>query len=234
VVMGHDEAMRREAVEKYLMDEMSPPERDEFEAHFFDCRECAEDLRATAAFLDEAKREFERGAAPRPKPEVAKGSRFGSRLSFLWKPAFAAPAFALLLAVIVYQNVAVHPRLAGEVVRVDQPEVLSTVSLIGAGSRGGDIPSVTITGSQPVLLTVDIPATEQYASYSCALIAPGGGLLWRVPVSAEQAKDTVSIRVPAGRRERGLYTLLVQGYVDPAQGKAAEVARYRFAMTNIN
>jgi len=47
--MDHQEALRRSAVEKYLLNEMPQPERDEFEEHFFGCQECAADLRATAA-----------------------------------------------------------------------------------------------------------------------------------------------------------------------------------------
>jgi hypothetical protein len=236
--MNHQEAVRESAVEKYLLDELPAPQRDEFEEHFFECQECATDLRVTAAFLDEAKRQFEPGlaaqpagaAARRPAPKAARKPRF----AFLWRPAFAAPAFACLLLVIVYQNAALHPRLAGAAAGLDQPEVLTAVSLIGGNSRGGTIPAVTVTAHQPVLLSVDIPAAEPYASYSCTLVAPNGAIRWRMPVSAEQAKDTVTIRLPPGRWDAGDYTLLVQGYTTTKQGGPAEVARYRFAMNAVN
>ena len=74
--MDHHEALRGEAVEKYLLDELAPQERDEFEEHFFDCPECAADLKVTAAFLDEAKREFQRAPAAKPAPCVRKPSWF--------------------------------------------------------------------------------------------------------------------------------------------------------------
>src|ERR1700739_2666781 len=100
--MDHPEATRLLAVEKYLLDEMPPELRDEFEEHFFGCPECAADLRATEAFLGAAKQELK--AAPLRKPAAAeKKSPFG----FLWKPVFALPAFALLLLVIAYQNIVV-------------------------------------------------------------------------------------------------------------------------------
>jgi len=54
--MDHQDALRRGAAEQYLLNEMPQPERDEYEAHFFECQECAADLRATAAFLDGAKK----------------------------------------------------------------------------------------------------------------------------------------------------------------------------------
>jgi hypothetical protein len=138
--------------------------------------------------------------------------------------------FALLLLVVIYQNLPISRRVAGETGRMDRPEVLPTLSLIGAGSRGEPIPSLTARKGQPVLLVVDIPATEQYSGYSCALVAPQGTVLWRVSVSPEQAKDTVSIRVPAARWEHGDYTVLVQGLSGAPQGKPVEIASYRFTM----
>jgi Putative zinc-finger len=226
--MNHQEALRREAVEKYLLDELPPPERDEFEEHFFDCRECASDLKTTAAFLDEAKRQLRRPPAVKPAPPPRKPFWF----EFLWRPAFAAPAFALLLSVIVYQNLLVSPKGTGAA-PADHAEVLSAVSLIGANSRGGETPQATVSQGQPLLLTLDIPAAQQYSSYSCALVAPSGSIVGRVPVSAAQAKDTVSIRIPPGDWTRGDYTLLVQAYSGPARGEPTDIARYRFTL-NIN
>ena len=44
--MTHADAIRTLAVERYLLDEMPEIERFAFEEHFFDCAECADDLRA--------------------------------------------------------------------------------------------------------------------------------------------------------------------------------------------
>ncbi|MGO9931212.1 MAG: hypothetical protein ACLPV8_05305, partial [Steroidobacteraceae bacterium] len=222
--MDHHEAIRRGTVERYMLGELAAPERDEFEEHFFDCQECAADLGTTAAFLDAARRELKRGPIARPAPPVGKKSQF----AFLWRPALVAPAFALLLIVVAYQNAVVYPRFAGELAQLQNPEILASVSLIGGNSRGGELPSITITKAQPLLLSVDIPAAEHFSSYACVLIAPSGALVWRVPVSAEQAKDTVSIRVPAGNWRDGDYRLIVQGYADTVRGEPADLARYRF------
>ncbi len=225
--MEHDEAMRRSAVEKYLLGELPPPERDEFEEHFFDCQECAADLKTTAKFLDQAKIELQRGIVAKPKKPVPKKSPF----SFLWTPAFASPAFAMLLLIIAYQNVAVFPRLAGEV-QPKNPEILAAVSLIGGNSRGGSISSVMVTRAQPILLSVDIPATQQFSGYSCVLVAPSGAIVARVPVSAEQAKDTVSIRIPGENWGSGKYEVIVQGYPSPVRAVTADLARYQFTLHN--
>ena len=225
--MNHQDATQQGAVEKYLLNDLTPPQRDEFEEHFFDCPECAAELSATAAFLDEVKNELQRGRLARPAAPKGAGK---SRFAFFWRPAFAAPAFALLLLVLGYQNVIVYPRLSGELAQANHPEVLAAVSLIGVNSRGGAVPSVTVTPGQPLLLSVDIPAAEQFSSYACALISPSGARIWQVPVSAEQAKDTVSIRIPPDHWQDGAYRLTVEGHADRAAAESVELARYRFTL----
>jgi hypothetical protein len=55
-------------------------------------------------------------------------------------------------------------------------------------------------------LLVDIPTEDRFSSYTCLLYSPSGSLSWRVEVSPQQAKDTVSIRVPsAGQGVRGVH-----------------------------
>ena len=53
--MEHERAIQNLAVESYLLGEMSPAERESFEEHYFECAICAEDLRAAAQFMEDAK-----------------------------------------------------------------------------------------------------------------------------------------------------------------------------------
>ncbi len=227
--MDHQEALQRGAVERYLLNEMPPPERDEFETHFFDCQECAADLRATAAFIDAAKKELRRSRQPTPAPRVLKKPWF----DFFSRPAFAGPAFALLLLVVAYQNVVVLPRFAGETMQLKKPEILTSLSLIGGNSRGGAAPSATVAKGQPLLISLDIPTAERFSSYVCVLIAPSGAVVWRLPVSPTQAKDTVAIRVPSALLGRGDYRLVVQGRAN-AVGEPVDLANYRFTLDASN
>ncbi len=50
--MDHNEALRLHAVEKYALGELPASLRNEFEEHYFECEECAEDVRAAAEFVD--------------------------------------------------------------------------------------------------------------------------------------------------------------------------------------
>src|ERR1700758_1532691 len=102
--MDHEEAVRQNATERYLLDELDPELRDQFEEHLFDCQECALDVRAGAMFVEQSKvilaePQASYAVVQQPARETAK------RGWFAWlRPAFAVPVFALLLAVIGYQN----------------------------------------------------------------------------------------------------------------------------------
>src|SRR5215467_5533997 len=54
-IMDHNEAVRQNATERYLLDELDPELRDQFEEHLFDCQDCALDLRAGAMFVEQSK-----------------------------------------------------------------------------------------------------------------------------------------------------------------------------------
>jgi hypothetical protein len=221
--MDHDQITQHLTVERYLLDELTPEVRDEFEEHFFDCPECATDLRATAAFMDAAKREFKIHPVPKPGGESKGKSFFASA----WPSALVWSALAASLLVIAYQNMIVFPHFRTEISELRAPEILPAISLVGGNSRGGQIPAGTVGHTQPFLLQLDIPTQDRFSSYSCLLYAPSGSLVWRTEVSAQSARDTVSIRVPSLGTQAGKYTLAVKGNL---AGSSVDLARYPFAL----
>ena len=54
--MNHPEAIRQMAVEKYLLNELSPELRRSFEEHLFECKECEFDVQAGYALIDGSKK----------------------------------------------------------------------------------------------------------------------------------------------------------------------------------
>jgi hypothetical protein len=220
--MDHQQATQVMAVERYLLQELAPEMRDQFEEHFFDCQECATDLGATAAFMEAAKREFRLN--PIPKPAVAPKGKLGLALL---RPVIAWSALAASLLVIAYQNVVVYPHLSSEIAELKAPEILPSLSLVNANSRGGPAPEVTVGAGRPYLLVVDIPTQDRFSSYTCLLYSASGSLSWRVDVSPQMAKDTVSVRVPSADKPPGDYTLVLQGNLDRG---AVELQRYRFTL----
>jgi hypothetical protein len=223
--MDHNQITQHLTVERYLLDELTPEVRDEFEEHFFDCQECATDLRATAAFMDVARREFKIHPVPKPGGESKGKSFFASA----WPAALVWSALAASLLVIAYQNMIAFPHFRTEISELKAPEILPAISLVGGNSRGGQIPAGTVGNSRPFLLQLDIPTQDRFSGYTCLLYAPSGSLVWTAEVSAQSARDTVSIRVPSSDRPPGEYTLAVQGNL---AGSSVDLARYRFALNS--
>lgn len=222
--MDHETAVHLSLVEKYLLDELTPEQRDEFEGHYFDCPECALDLRATATFLSAAKDELK--AVPAQKPVLIKETRKSWLPAWLLSPAFAVPVLAACLLCIAYQNLVVYPHYRSEVAALHAPEVLPSIALAGGDSRGGEAQSITVRSNQPFSMLVDIPAESRFSSYTCLLYSPSGSLVWQVAVSTQQAKDTVVIGVPASNWTPGAYTLVVQGNA----GQAVDLEHQRFLL----
>ncbi len=212
-------------VERYLLGELAPAERDAFEAHYFGCPECANDLKLTAAFIGAARRELRGGGLAKVAARPGREPWF----AFLWRPQFLSPVAALLLLALVYQNVLVYPGVRGEVARLSRPEILASISLIGSNSRGGAVASGTLHDGDSLLLSFDVPAGERFTGYSAELIDPNGRTLVQLPITAEQAKDTVSLRVPESHWQPGDYALVVRG-AGGATGSGSVVARYAFSV----
>ncbi len=104
--MDHAEAVAKGAVDRYQLGELSEREIEEFETHFFDCTDCANELEAAAIFEENAKAVFlenKRRATgtglPRAKYEQARACWW---TLFRQNPWNAVPSLALW-CVVVYQ-----------------------------------------------------------------------------------------------------------------------------------
>jgi Putative zinc-finger len=226
IKMEHDQAVEQLAVERYLLDELSPELREEFEEHLFDCAECSLDLRAGAAFVEEAKLQLPNlvsniaspapAAAPRPETK---------RIDWLaWlRPAFAAPAFAVMLLVIGYQNLSTIPALRSAAA---QPRLAPWVSF-HTGTRGDAHLSVPADPAQGAVLLIQIPEDSGYASYSFDLFDPQGKRVWTqteaASTQAAMGGGAFSLMIPGAGLAQASYTLVVSG-VNP-QGGRTEIDR---------
>jgi hypothetical protein len=216
--MEHSEAARLMATEKYLLDELSSAEMEAFEEHLFSCEECTLDVRAGAVLLDRAKLEL---ARPAPASgNVAQQRR--PRGLWWWRPAFAIPAFAILLVVLGYQNFVTYPALKGAVAENKAPRILPAATLVSSNRGIGPSPILVHSG-EPFMLPIDIQAQVPFPSYIIRLQNPAGGVEWSLPVSRELIKDTVMIRAP-GVKKPGRYRVVLLGR--DAQGGTSAVDTY--------
>ena len=215
-------------VEKYLLGELTAKEREAFEAHYFDCQECAEDLQAGAMFVDNA-REVWRTEAP-PKLAAVPAAR---RNWWAWlQPVYAAAAIVILLATVFVQNVVTIPRMRQEI-SSNQPQVLKSFTLRDGGARSGGIDTIETDPGRPFSLYVDIGASQSgvtYASYTCQLQTESGAVKFITDVPPEKAADSVELLVPGSTLAPGNYALVLYGHATFQGPEAAgvELARIPF------
>jgi len=208
--MDHTAVVREKMTERYLLDELDSDVRSEFEEHYFDCPECALDVRAGFQFVEQSKVVLGESSEPTPvrvpRPDPV------PRGWFVWlRPAFAAPALAALLLVAGYQNLVTYPRLQAE---LRQPQVLPAVP-VNTGTYGDGGSPIVVPEGKGLLLYLRISAVGPYAKYTAELYNPGGKLEGSVTITATAGQDLWPVTFPGASREAGTYSIALRG-VTPA------------------
>ena len=216
--MDHNEAIKLRAAERYALGELPEDVRDAYEEHFFDCAECAMEMKAVSAFVDGARDIFAEDAKdierePAVEPARSRPSRDAGRWKGWWQPLIAVPTFAALLLIIGYQNL--RTKSAPEPASGSSMQVLNSYSLATANSRGSATVNIAVRPGENFALDFDIPPTKSFPQYLCQLRDASGKVLQQVRVSAEQANKTVELFISGGIMHAGMYTVVIAG--DPDQ-----------------
>jgi Putative zinc-finger len=230
--MNHSEAVAQMAAELYLLDELGPDVRDEFEEHLFDCPECVIDVRAGDMFLREGKAQLpalvaEDEARARESRAVVQPVKV-KRDWFAWlRPAYMVPVFAMLLGVVAYQNIVTLPELQQA---ANEPQ-LGLLTPVRSATRGDGHQTLTTTRklglTLPVdLLPVDMPDAK-FASYVFTLMGPDGKTVWSAsrPAPADATRQ-MSLGIPGKLLSDGKFTVTVAGI--GADGARTDTERYVF------
>jgi len=217
--MNHEEAVRLQATEKYVLGELSHTQREEYEDHYFDCPECAFDLKAAAAFVDTSREVFKAEA----EKVVAAPAVAGPGGWFNWlRPMVAVPAFAVLLVALGYQSFVSLPHWKNAAMQSAAPRMLPMYSLIAANARGPESGSLTfhVRPEENFGLYVDVPVDSAYSTYLLQLESPDGHSMILSSVSYAEAQKTQVVVINAGRRA-GAYQIVVLGLA----GRERDLAR---------
>jgi hypothetical protein len=216
--MEHRVAEQMNAVEKYLLDEFTPGERADFEAHLFDCPICGQEVRQSAIAIENMKQVF------REECEVSEASR-QSRRRQGWAAWFRMPVLipslaALALAVVaVYQNAVTIPALR-------QTQVLSNLVIAPLAREAA--PEVPVDPRLPKFnLNFDVDARQSYGSYRCEFQREGGASILKLDCGSSQvASFTLPLLLPTKAFSPGRYVMILRPSTDPS----AEVDRYNFVI----
>lgn len=222
--MDHNMVVREKMTEKYLLEELDPALRDEFEEHFFECSECARDVRAGSEFVAHSKVVLAERSETVSVPTTTRPAHAAGSGWFAWlRPAFAVPVLALLLAVIAYQNLSTLPQLTKA---AHAPQLLpaATLNLLTYGENAAPL---LVHAGDGFLLNVIVPPGHRYASYTVDLYDPAAALDGSVAIPAS-AEDTWPIRFAGASRQGGKYKLVVHGIT--ASGQNVEVGSGSFEL----
>lgn len=219
--MLHQEALATKASERYLLGEMSEPERFDFEAHYFDCPACADEVRSGAALVRGIHAVCAEDDAVRPKPAVVKEMPRRTWLAWL-SPSSLVPstAAAALGCLAAWQGLVVIPSLRWAGV----PHALAPVALRAAAR--GEEQVLDIRRDQPVsALSLDINAAEPGESLKYDLVAPGGAVRHQDAAQAPPAGSSLVVFLPNSViRESGSWQLLLHNQ------RGTEIARFPFSV----
>jgi hypothetical protein len=221
--MDHTQAIQLQAAVKYVLGELSQVQREEFEEHYFDCAECAIDLKTLATFADTTREVLrqEKASAVAADPVPVRGGWLR------WLQPVLATACAALLLLVGYQSLVSIPHwkglathsapLAVQAVQVAAPNGLPVFSLQTANRRGGANPVFQAKAGESFALKVDITDPDASVSFGYLLRLDDGSGAARVlvTVSREEARNTVFVEVPAGF-PAGNAKLVVLGTPQPA------------------
>jgi len=210
--MDHNDVVRQKLAERYLLDELQGEQREAFEEHFFECSECAHDIRAGSEFVESTK-----VILSQPAEEASRASRepVGSGWWAWLRPQFAGPALALLIAVVGYQNLVTLPRLRG-VLR--QPQTLPFAA-VAVGTWGSAGPTVSVPRDRGFLIWVRIPSDGSYTHYIADLYNPTGRLEYSLTIPATSVQDQWPVLIPGGNHQEGNYRLSVRGVAGSGEVK---------------
>ena len=217
--MDHVQAITGKASERYLLGEMTEPERFAFEDHYFQCADCAEDVRAGAIMARGIQAVGLQDLAARPRRQAAVAEPATGRFWGWLTPASLIPAAAavMLACVTGYQSLVTIPNLSGS--RAMSPVVLR------AAARG-DEQTIDLHGAQPFsILSLDVNAAEPGLPLRYEITAEGRSPSITGSTTAPPPGSPLLITVPHSSLNRaGAWKLTLR------KPDSSEIATYPFQL----
>jgi len=220
--MDHEESIQLDAASSYLLGELSGHDRERFEAHFFECPVCSEEVRAGAIFAENLKsvlaRESLRSLRSHDRPGVSEEPR-----AAWWKRWFSGMRLPMLAPYAACVAVGFFAwQQQRELTLLRQPQAVSSYELRLA--RGVDT-IVVRPDALRFMLSFDLPEGYTAAYYVCEIRSGSGDLKDMVRHPKPKAGAPLLVELPANRYAAGKYTMMVQAEGSPSPG-----LRYPFTL----
>jgi Putative zinc-finger len=226
--MDHSEVLRLKAVEKYILGELSPEDREQFEEHYFDCPECASDIKALARIRSASRMILEEDAAAEVSPRAQRKEHGW----FAWlKPIVAVPVIAALAAIAIFQAVTI-PGLRERAAAGQTAQIYASSYRLQGTTRGEGNSQVTVPPNESFGLDLDFTPSAAFERYEGSLIDPTGKPVLTFAVKGEDVNKELHLVVPAGVARSGKYALVFDGESGTTKSVpgAKEVQRLSFVV----
>jgi Putative zinc-finger len=209
--MSHEEVIDNNVVELYVGKDLSPERELQFEAHYFECRDCAEAVAAEQESLHS-----------RPEPQDSLFSRpepWWRRLAF----PILTPVTAALLALIAFQNFYSIPSLKTQLALLSVPQANTVITAhpVEMGVQEGEplrTPSATIE--------LTLPAGARSPFYRVDLLGQGKEPLSLVVPTPQGSR--LSLHVTTETLGHGSYSVLVYGLEKHSSPDGQKIGQYYF------
>jgi hypothetical protein len=207
--MDHNEAIQLQAAVKYVLGELSRVQRDDYEEHYFDCAECAVDIKALATFADTTREILRQEKASHLAKDLVPAH--GGWLRWL-QPVVAVPALAALLLIVAYQNTVTIPHARQDASSGTAQLFVTSRAPKMAVTRGSeDIAKYSVRQGQSLPLKFDFTPKKSFDAYVCQLQDDSGHTVLRVRVPGSFTNKELNLVVPAGSVKPGKYALVFTG-----------------------
>lgn len=201
--ISHTEAVKGQMAEHFVLGTLNPEDRVRFEAHFFDCSDCFENVRIASEFLQHSRRVLSR------EPEKGALARF---LVDLRRP--ATGVMASLFLVTVGFGVQQHM----QVVQLQAPAQELRTYLSEQTRSPGNEKNISVSPDVRLSLQIGFAPQDQFKSYRALILRePGKKTLYTVPLVVDDS-NTAIILFPETLHD-GTYSILIQGKLDDGSWK---------------
>src|SRR5437016_6591666 len=201
VPMSHEEAITKQMVERFALGELTGEDREKFEAHFFDCQECFDEVRLTSEFLHHARYVLSR------EPEKSWLARMTADL---WRPAPALVS-ALLLCVVgtaFYQN---H-----KIEMMSRPKLEARYFLGGQTRSPQNEKPIVVRRDVQLSLNVEFTPSNEFKSYQAQIVSDSGQVKYSMALNPQEVDDSVSVVLSPESLKEGKYNVVILG--EPRSG----------------
>jgi hypothetical protein len=203
--MEHDEAIRSQAAERYAARELLPAERTAFEAHFFDCPECADEVRIEMQLVANL-----RGVLREMRAEQGRASA-GATFWGKWRGRFRPrPAMAFSFAANLALAAVLGYVLPTRAHHDTGPHFVAVYFAPGPAHGAADV-HVLPKGETSYGVRFPAPGAA-IQSYNCEILDAAGKRESAHTLPAPASQDGfLCLYIPVDRLPGGVHTLVVRG-----------------------